>query len=150
VPRISTSAATALFFAGVLGVVSSLFAAEHAPAFVVIVNPQMPQLSGLDRRFLANAFLKKAKEWPDGEAIHPVDLPQTSSTRERFSEEVLHRSTRAVKAYWQQQIFSGRDVPPPELESDEAVVAYVLAHRGAIGYVSGVATLKNARVMRIE
>jgi hypothetical protein len=55
-----------------------------------------------------------------------------------------------VKAYWQQLIFSGRDVPPPELESDDAVVAYVLAHRGSIGYVSGMAELKNARVLAIE
>ena len=37
--------------------------------------------------------------------------------------------------YWQQRIFSGRDVPPPEFELDREVVEYVLKHAGAIGYV---------------
>ena len=43
--------------------------------------------------------------------------------------------------------FSGRDVPPPELESDEAVVNYVLEHRGAVGYVSGAAKVRGAKVV---
>jgi len=34
--------------------------------------------------------------------------------RVAFSKSVHGKSVGAVRAFWQQQIFSGRDVPPPE------------------------------------
>ena len=78
-----------------------------------------------------------------------VDQRSTSNARQRFSDSVLRRSVAAVKNYWQQRIFSGRDLPPPELESDEAVVSYVVNHRGALGYVSGSAKLDKAKPVAV-
>src|SRR5690349_15070845 len=106
------------------------------PPFVVIVHPQSPYAS-LDRLFIAEAFLKKTTRWPNGDVIKPVDLPTDDGTRAKFSEDVLKRSVASVKSYWQQMIFSGRDVPPPQLATDEEVVKYVTTHANAIGYVSG-------------
>ena len=48
----------------------------------------------------------------------------------------LGRSVSAVRAYWQQQIFSGRNVPPVERPSDAEVLTFVKEHPNAIGYVS--------------
>jgi hypothetical protein len=128
-----------------------ILAAAPAPSYRVIVHPRN-ELTSANHRFLAEAFLKKTTRWPSGETIRPVDLAADSSVRARFSEEVLDRSIGAVKSYWQQLIFAGRDVPPPELESDEAVVRYVLRNPGAIGYVSGSAGLDmgGARVLVVK
>jgi hypothetical protein len=41
-------------------------------------------------------------------------------------------------------------LPPPELDSDEAVVRYVLKHRGAIGYVSASAKLERAKTVSVQ
>ena len=112
-------------------------AAETAAhPYLVIAHPHSATIS-VTRRFLAEAFLKKTTRWPDGEGIRPVDLAPDSPTRLRFTEDVLARSVGAVKSYWQQLIFAGRDLPPPELESDAAVIRYVLSNPGAVGYVSG-------------
>jgi len=62
---------------------------------------------------------------------------------------VLKRSVEAVKGYWQQRIFSGHDVPPPEFDSDDDVVKYVLKHEGAVGYVSGNANLNGSKVLTV-
>jgi ABC-type phosphate transport system substrate-binding protein len=121
-------------------------AAESPPPFVLIIHPMNPYQT-VERTFVSDAFLKKTTRWPNGEVIKPVDLPAESPTRERFSQEVLKRSVSAVKNYWQQIIFSGRDVPPPELANDDAVVQYVSGHRGAIGYVSASARLPEAKVV---
>ena len=118
--------------------------AEAVPEFRVIVHPENP-VSELSRDFLADAFLKRSTRWSNGEPLRPVDQRSTSAARQRFSDSVLRRSVAAVKNYWQQRIFSGRDLPPPELESDEAVVSYVVNHRGALGYVSGSAKLDKAK-----
>lgn len=143
-----------LLLALVLGGSALFFArgtarAESAPAYRVIVHPDNPSPS-VTRDFLIDAFLKRTTRWNDGEAIRPVDQRADSAVRRRFSESVLQRSVAAVKSYWQQRIFSGRELPPPELDSDEAVVGYVLKHRGALGYVSGSAKLERAKVVPVQ
>lgn len=136
-----------LSLAAALGVRDA--AAGDAPSFVVIIHPQNPYTT-LDRSFLADAFLKKTTRWPNGDVIKPVDLPGDSPTRENFSNDVIKRSVSAVKSYWQQVIFSGRDVPPPELGAEDDVVKYVLAHPTAVGYVSRSARLGDARAVTIR
>jgi ABC-type phosphate transport system substrate-binding protein len=123
--------------------------AEAGPDFRVIVHPENPATS-LSRDFLTDAFLKRTTRWGDGEMLRPVDQRSTSVARERFSDAVLRRSIAAVKNYWQQRIFSGRDLPPPELDSDDAVVSFVMSHRGALGYVSGGAKLDKAKPVAVQ
>ena len=117
--------------------------------FVLIVNPENP-IDEVSSDFAAEAFLKKTTRWRNGETIRPVDLPPDSATRRRFSRAVLKRSVAAVRSYWQQRIFTGRDVPPPELESDEAVVRYVTKHVGAVGYVAPNAKVSGAKVLMLR
>jgi ABC-type phosphate transport system substrate-binding protein len=124
-------------------------AASEAPGFVLVVHPENPT-SKAPRQWLASLFLKEATRWSDDVAARPVDLKPDAMIRRRFSESVLKRSVAAVKSFWQQRIFSGRGVPPPELESDQAVIHYVTTHRGAVGYVASDAPLGKARIVRIE
>lgn len=117
--------------------------------FVVVVHPDNP-LSSVSRDFLREAFLKRVSAWPDGEHVKPADQKPETRVRDAFSRKVLGRSVAAVKSYWQQRIFSGRGVPPPELESDQAVVAYVLLHRGGVGYVSPKADYGTAKPLVVK
>jgi ABC-type phosphate transport system substrate-binding protein len=123
--------------------------ADSPPPFRVIVNAKNPA-TALSRDTLADLFLKKSTRWSDGETVRPVDLRPKSETRRKFSENVLKRSVAAVRSYWQQRIFSGRGIPPPELESDEDVVGYVARHRGAVGYVSAGAALAETKVVVVK
>lgn len=123
--------------------------AENAGDFLVIVNPSN-SATVAPRAFLADAFLKASTRWDDGEPIRPVDLRPDSSVRRVFSDRILKRSILAVRSYWQQRIFSGRDVPPAELDSDEAVVSFVVEHRGGVGYVAKSAKLGAAKVLAIQ
>jgi ABC-type phosphate transport system substrate-binding protein len=123
--------------------------APSASRYRVIVHPKNP-LPKVEKRFLQRAFLKKVTEWPDGAVIQPVDLRSDSATRRVFAEDVLNRSVGAVKSYWQQRIFSGRALPPPELDSEEAVVEYVLTHLGAVGYVSDRVDTRAVKVIAID
>jgi ABC-type phosphate transport system substrate-binding protein len=115
----------------------------------VIVHPTNP-ITGVERKFLADAFLKKTTRWGHDEVIRPVDQNADSPARRKFSDEVLKRSVEAVKNYWQQGIFSGRALPPPELDGDEEIVKYVLKYSGAIGYISGSADLNGAKLVAVQ
>jgi ABC-type phosphate transport system substrate-binding protein len=119
------------------------------PAFRVIVNTANPA-DKLDRRVVAEAFLRKRTRWDDDRAIQPVDQSQKSSARSAFSHDVLGRDVTSVRRYWAQLVFSGRGVPPPELGTEGDVVKYVAAHTGAIGYVAAGAALAGVKVVEVD
>ncbi len=117
--------------------------------FRVIVSMHNP-ITSAPRDFVADVFLKRQSRWDDGEPVRPTDLRPESPVRRSFSERVLKRSVAAVRNYWQQRIFSGRELPPPELESEQAVVSYVATHRGAVGYVSVGARLEGVKALELR
>ena len=107
----------------------------RAQDFAVVVNAANP-VTSLARDQVSKIFLKKMTAWKNGEAVLPVDMPEGSRVRASFTAAVHGKSVNAVKSFWQQQIFSGRDVPPPEKTSDADVLAFVRTHPSAIGYVA--------------
>lgn len=124
-------------------------AQAHVPAFQLIVNAANPQ-SRVQREFVAHAFLRKVARWPHGATIQPVDQQSQSSVRRSFSSSMLQRTVPAVRSYWQQLIFTGRGLPPPELASDQDVVRYVARNPGALGYVSGGTDLGAVKVVSVN
>jgi ABC-type phosphate transport system substrate-binding protein len=138
-----------LFIVSMFALLAGATLHAAGPSHKIIVHPNNPS-STLDRRFVQDAFLKKVTSWPGGDVIRPVDLAPRSRVREEFSDQVLARPIAAVRRYWQQNIFAGRSLPPPELESDEQVIEYVLKHEGAIGYVSPNASLRGSKVVALR
>lgn len=130
-------------------VVCTTAAGQQSAGYKVIVHPNNPA-TALDRRFLTDAFLKKITTWPSGDVIRPADLAPDSPVRRAFTHDVMNRSVESVKGYWQQRIFSGRDVPPPEFDTDDEVVQFVLKHEGGIGYVSSAAKVGDCHIVTVQ
>jgi hypothetical protein len=129
---------------------SAFPAADDRPAFKVVVNVAFAG-EAVKRAAVADVFLKKVSRWPDGVAVAPVDQSLTSKLRASFSERVLHRPAAAVHQYWQRQIFSGREQPPPVKLSDAEVIAYVQAHPGGVGYVAeGTPLVAGVKEVKLE
>jgi len=124
-------------------------AAAQQGAYKVIVNPASAA-SSVSKSELAALFMKKTAKWSDGTPASPVDLPPEADARAQFSREVLGRPTEAVRAYWNQMVFAGRNVPPTEKPSDDAVVAYVRSTPGAVGYVRADAATPGVKVVSVR
>jgi ABC-type phosphate transport system substrate-binding protein len=142
-------ATTAVVFAPFNGRAWAAERASRDVGFLVVVNEQnaVPSVS---RVLVSRFFLKKASRWDSGAVALPVDLPANSPTRDAFTRHVHARSVSSIKAYWQQQIFSGRDVPPPEKVNDADVLEFVRSNPAAIAYVSPDAVLpRGVRVLTI-
>ena len=122
-------------------------AAQSAP-YVVVVHKANP-VSTISRADAAAFFLKRVVRWPGGTDARPVNQPSRSPIAVAFSTGVLHLTPSAVEAYWQQQIFPGRATPPPERPGDAAIVEYVAANPGAVGYVSAGAVTAAVKVLPI-
>jgi ABC-type phosphate transport system substrate-binding protein len=126
-----------------------LTASASAADFQLIANPSVPA-SSLTKSATSAIFLKKTLKWEDGTAIVPVDQGEKSSVRESFTTFVHGKSVAAIKSFWQQQIFSGRDVPPTEQPSDTQVLALVRSTPGAVGYVSAKTQVSGVKVIDVH
>lgn len=118
-------------------------------AFKIVVHPES-SISGIDRALLRNAFLKKTTSWSSGKTIRPIGLTPKFPSRSRFVSEVLKKTPAQLKSYWNQQIFSGKGIPPPESDSVARVIAYVLANPGAVAFVPASADVGKAKVVPIR
>ncbi len=131
-----------------------LFALLLAPAglavegFKVIVNGSNG-LSSVTRNQLSRYFLKKTTAWSNGQQVVPVQ-PSDERVRSAFSRDVHGKSLQALTSYWNQVVFSGRDVPPLEKRSEEAVVDFVRANPGAIGFVSPETATAGVKVVAVK
>ena len=134
-----------LLFAALLLVPLSASAAS----FKVIVN-SAANVTSLPKKEISDLFMKRTAKWSNGTPVTPVDQSDRSAVRDEFSKTIHGKPTAAVKSYWQQQIFSGQGLPPPELADDDAVVSYVLSHPGAIGYVTAGTGLNGARTVDVH
>ena len=131
-----------LFSLAVLAVLSVAGTAPSVAAadFKLVVNAANP-VANLATPQAERLFLKKDTRWESGETVEPVDQSARTSVRTAFTTQVHGRDVGAIKSYWQKQVFSGRGTPPPEMSSDAEVLAFVRSHPGAVGYVSGAATI---------
>ncbi len=128
-----------LVAAAALVAASAMYGQSSTPptptGFKVVVHPSNP-FGSLSRSQISNFLLKKKSRWKNGWQVDPVDLDSRSSVRAEMSQFIHERSVASIKNYWQRQIFSGHNTPPPELDTDQAVVDFVKSNRGGIGYVS--------------
>lgn len=145
------STATHVVFAalGIALAAQLALAAAAGDDYKVVVNPDNP-IGAIDRRFLRDAFLRKASDWNGGAEIRPIDLATRFAARERFVHDVLNKTPAQLKSYWNQQIFSGKGVPPPEAESTTEVIDYVLANPGAVGYLPANVDAGRAKVIKVN
>jgi ABC-type phosphate transport system substrate-binding protein len=114
----------------------------EAQGFQIIVNVANPA-SELKKDEVAKIFLKTITKWGSGVVTAPCGNGGSKSVTDAFAKAVLGKSASALESYWQQQIFAGKDVPPPEKKTDADVIAFVQATPGAIGYVASSATLSS-------
>lgn len=129
---------------------SPLFTPAAPIGFVVIVHADNP-VAGIDRDDLSKIFLKRLVKWPDGEKAEPIDLAPRQPARLAFSGKVHKKTVGAIVAFWQQQIFSGREVPPAEKATEADVVAFIKTHPGAVGYVTPSPNLlPGVKVLRVR
>jgi hypothetical protein len=128
-----------------------LLAPRLSAQYVVVVNPKNP-ITRLSPTQVSKIYLGKLLAWSINGQTQPVlavDQRPDSPVREAFSKRVLRKSVSETAAYWRQELYSGRNVPPPEQTEAEALQT-VRSDVGAIAYVSDKADLKGVKVILVN
>ncbi len=112
-----------------------LVSVARAEGIAFIVNVQNPATT-LTRSQVADYYLKKTKQWPDGVPLRFFDRNDGSEERKHFLRSIVQKNMRDVELYWiGQKLYSGHS-SPSQIVSDSMVEIMVSRFPGAIGYVS--------------
>ncbi|MBZ8139902.1 hypothetical protein CLD22_08325 [Rubrivivax gelatinosus] len=115
------------FIAGLL----LCLAARAADNVVVIAHPGIARV---DATTLQRLYTGRAVE-VDGAPALVVNAPSGTPWRERFLTQVVQLDDARYVAYWTVRRHVGKGVPPRELATAAAIIDFVQATPGAIGYI---------------
>lgn len=118
----------------VILILLGLFTAATAAADLAVVVHPDSQVASLNRSQLINIYMGRYRQFPTGEAAHPVDL---SPLKERFYRALVDKDLAEINSYWARLVFSGQVSPPRQLHSVARVVEYVRRNPGALVFIDG-------------
>jgi len=111
-----------------------LLATSLANAEVVVIgNPAGPD--SISTEEVRDIYLNRSKALPNGQRVTPFELPEGNNARDAFHNEVTGRSNTQLKAFWSQQVFTGKGQPPREVASATIMKSTVSSTPGGIGYI---------------
>lgn len=111
---------------------SLLMSAVHAEVSVV-VHPS--NSASLDKDTIARIFLGKSRAFPGGAEAVPVAFKEGTAQSDEFSQSVLGKTPKQLKAYWAKMIFTGKGTPPKQMDSASQILDLVSKNPNIIGFV---------------
>jgi ABC-type phosphate transport system substrate-binding protein len=117
-----------------IAIFSFNFLTAQEKKVVVIVNPKNEYTFDTEKK-IRDIFLLKTK-YNHTEYALPVNKSEKSPEAVSFYKSILKLTWGQVKKHFFYKLYSDAVHPPVVLESDEAVISYIVANRTSIGYVS--------------
>jgi len=102
---------------------------------VVVVANKSVKASDVSDGDLKDVFSGDKSSLKDGTHVVPVTL-KGGPAHEAFLRKYLGKNDAAFRAAWRSLVFTGQGSMPKTFDTDAALVEYVAATPGAIGYAS--------------
>jgi ABC-type phosphate transport system substrate-binding protein len=118
----------------VLIVLLLLGSAAYAEETVVVANNSVKN-SEISANDLREVFSGEKTSLPGGVRVSPVTL-RGGAAHEAFLRAYIGKSDPAFRAAWRSLVFTGQASMPKTFDTEAALLDYVAATPGAIGYVS--------------
>jgi hypothetical protein len=102
---------------------------------VVLVANKSVQISSIRSSDLRAIFTGEKTRFADGSHAVPVTL-KGGPAHEVFLKHYCDESPDEFRAQWRKAVFTGQGAMPRAFASESALIEYVVATPGAVGYVS--------------
>jgi len=132
---------------GLLGFLTYAMAADYGE-ILIIANNHTP-VDSLHRTVIADIYQSRRGKWDNGQKIKVVML-KNGPTHEAFIEEIVKTTPMKLRILWKKIIFSGAGTLPRILKSEEKLVEFVSATKGAIGYINAATRHENVKVITVQ
>ncbi|WP_416305614.1 phosphate ABC transporter substrate-binding protein [Neptunicella sp. SCSIO 80796] len=117
-----------------------------AHAEVVVVVAKSSSLKNLDPQSIANIFLARTKQFPNGEKATPVEIKR-GDMRSGFYQTISGKTPMQLKAYWTTLVFTGKGKPPKGLDNPQEIEKRLLQQPGTIAYLNANDVTDNMKVV---
>lgn len=129
-----------------LGVLSC-WSAASAQDVVLVVNKSV-QISAIKAADLRAIFTGEKTRFADGSHAVPVTL-KGGAVHEVFLRNHLGESPDEFRAQWRKAVFTGQGAMPKTFDSESALLEYVAATPGAVGYVSRISSQDGVKLLAL-
>lgn len=102
-------------------------------AIDVIVHPS--NKVSMSQSEIARIYLGKAKAFPDGAPVIPINLDESVSVTAEFNKKVLKKSNSQLKAYWSKLVFTGKGTPPKAVDNNQQMLDLIALNPSMIGFI---------------
>ncbi|CAI07118.1 hypothetical protein [Aromatoleum aromaticum] len=119
---------------GILVAAALTLFAPFAAAQILIVTSARGAITELSRQQAEQLYLGRTRSLPDGTPVALADLP-AGSVRDHFYEQLTGKNPSQIRAYWSRMVFTGRALPPQQVENARELGALLMTHPNLIGYL---------------
>ena len=120
----------------------------YAADVKIVANPSVGA-SAVSADELKGVFLGTKTTLHDGSRVEPV-LAKGGATHDTFLKQYIGKTDAALQTYYRSLVFTGKGSMPKALSSDAEIVGYVGKTKGAIGYVSGNASVEGVKTLDVK
>ena len=113
---------------------------------VVLVANKGVQISEITNADLHGIFMGTKTRFADASHAVPVTL-RGGPVHEVFLKNHVGESPEEFRAEWRKMVFTGQGAMPKAFDSESALIEYVAATPGAIGYVSRISLQDGVKVL---
>ena len=111
---------------------------------VVLVANKSVQITEIKDADLRAIFTGEKTRFADGSHAVPVTL-KGGAVHEVFLSNYVGETPDEFRAQWRKAVFTGQGAMPKTFDSETAVIGYVAATPGALGYVSRISPQDNVK-----
>lgn len=98
---------------------------------VMVVTSSSSFEAELSKRQIRDIFMGNSSTLP----LTPLSLRPSNRARYIFNTKVVGLTESRIQSYWAQMRFSGRNKPPKEFDSVEALLAYMQNNKDTVAYL---------------
>lgn len=142
---IDVKSRTIIAFFGLFGVL--LLASASYGQIAVIAHPTVP-VDSMSKSKIIDLFTGDVRSWGDGLDVVPLDLQDPKEVRKAFYK-ALGKSSSRMRSIWMKKKLSGEGDAPQAIETEEELVAKVMATPGSISFIRAAHASSSVKVLRV-
>jgi hypothetical protein len=113
---------------------------------VVLVANNGVQVSEISNADLRGIFMGTRTRFADGSHAVPVTL-KGGPAHEVFLKNHIGEDPEEFRSQWRKMVFTGQGAMPKAFDSESALIEYVAATPGAVGYVSRISPQNRVKLL---
>ncbi len=127
---------------------ATLVVSTRAQAQVIVIANPGVKATEISKADLRDVFTGAATSL-SGSNVMPI-LLKAGGVHEEFLAAYIGKNDTAFRAGWRSLVFSGQASMPKSLDSEAALVDYVVHNAGAIGYISKATPHEGVNVLTVR